>query len=79
LACQRTKKQRLAAVFFASDLRRLLGQHVILCHQHVFGFNIVDIVGNAIDRADFAALRRIKMSDTFGTFIGIDFVNFVAL
>jgi hypothetical protein len=40
---------------------------------------MVGIVGNAINGADFATLRRIEVADAFGALVGIDDVDFIAL
>ena len=49
-----------------------------LCLQLLGSFNKIEIQRNAIDRAYFAALRYIKMSDTLRAFQWINFVNFDA-
>ena len=47
--------------------------------KFVLRFSKIEVERDAINRADFHALGSIKMSNAFGTFVRVNFVNLDAL
>ena len=50
-------------------------QLAVLVPQALLAFDKLRIDGNTRHRADLHALRLIKMADTLGAFVGVDFVD----
>jgi len=47
--------------------------------QLLFGFFLAGIGSRSFDRANAGALRRIVKTDTFSTFVGVDFILGISL
>ena len=52
---------------------------MIPSQKEFFTFSMSRIDNNALNRTDFDALRNLEVSNTFGTVIRFDFVNFFSL
>ena len=53
------------------------GEVLVTRGQLLFGFLYAS--DDAVDRTDFNTLRGVIMADTFGTFVGVDLINGLAL
>ena len=55
------------------------GEFFVFDPEKFFSFDVVGVLGDAIHRADLNALRLVIVTDTFGTFAGVDFIDLGAL
>src|SRR6185312_8400256 len=78
-AAHRRGRPRPAAEGNSGDVGLGLHQCRVLEQQRIARLDVIRIVGDAVDRADLAALRRVEMADALGAARGIDHVDLLAL